>query len=315
MRLRVNPIDCVAHGLRRPAPRMDQARRVGLSDRARSRVHPSLSSTPAAPPTVAQRWRCGSTPRTFELSPRNGPAERHRRVRARWLRSGHDQHRRDPRHPWPTEGGLRGRAPRPSPSKRTPLPPSYPRLLAAALGSSPTGFVPAVSWRGQTAVWISRPPSGVALLAFDQRLLELRLHSGTVDAGGSGWRFGPAVLGTEPGRLVAAFNGGFKFSTGAGGFQSYGASARRWATGSARSSPIPTAAPTSATGTGRAGGGDARGLGAPEPDAPDQQRDRSSEPGLHLAAGARRSARSATPPVRRSASPPTGISCGPAAST
>ena len=71
-------------------------------------------------------------------------------------------------------------------------------------------------------MWISRPPSGVALLSFDQRLLELRLHSGTVDAGGSGWRFGPAVLGTELGRLVAAFNGGFKFSTGAGGFESYG---------------------------------------------------------------------------------------------
>ena len=102
-----------------------------------------------------------------------------------------------------------------------PLPPSYPRVLAAALGSSPTTFVPAVSWRGQTAVWTSRSPSGVALLSIDQRLVELRLHSGTVDAGGSGWRFGPAVLGTELVRLVAAFNGGFKFSTGAGGFESY----------------------------------------------------------------------------------------------
>jgi hypothetical protein len=71
-------------------------------------------------------------------------------------------------------------------------------------------------------VWIGRSPSGVALLSFDQRLVELRLYSGTVDAGGSGWRFGPAVLGRELGRLVAAFNGGFKFSTGAGGFESYG---------------------------------------------------------------------------------------------
>ena len=95
-------------------------------------------------------------------------------------------------------------------------------MLAAALGSSPTRFVAAVSWRNQTAAWISRSPSGVALLSFDQRLVELRLHSGTVDAGGSGWPFGPAVLGTERGRLVAAFNGGFKVSTGAGGFESYG---------------------------------------------------------------------------------------------
>jgi hypothetical protein len=110
-------------------------------------------------------------------------------------------------------------APPPNP---TPPPPSYPRLLAAALGSSPTTFVPAVSWRWQTAVWIARSRSGVAMLSFDQRLVQLRLHSGTVDAGGSHWRFGPAVLGTELGRLVAAFNGGFKFSTGAGGFESYG---------------------------------------------------------------------------------------------
>jgi len=105
---------------------------------------------------------------------------------------------------------------------KPPQPPSYPRLVAPTLGPSPTAFVPAVSWRGQTAVWIARSSSGVALLSFDQRLVELRLHSGTVDAGGSGWRFGPAVLGAELRRLVAAFNGGFKFSTGAGGFESYG---------------------------------------------------------------------------------------------
>lgn len=37
-----------------------------------------------------------------------------------------------------------------------------------------------------------------------------------------GWRFGPSVVGRELKRLVAAFNGGFKFSTGAGGFMSYG---------------------------------------------------------------------------------------------
>ena len=103
-----------------------------------------------------------------------------------------------------------------------PLPLSYPRLLQAALGSSRTAFVPAMTWRGQTAVWIARSPSGVALLSFDQRAVQLRLHSGTVDAGGSGWRFGPAVSATERGRLIAAFNGGFKFSTGAGGFVSYG---------------------------------------------------------------------------------------------
>jgi hypothetical protein len=95
-------------------------------------------------------------------------------------------------------------------------------LLAGGLSSGPTGFVPAVRWRGQTAAWIARARSGTALLSFDQRLLELRLHSGTVDAGASGWRWGPAVRGSERRHLAAAFNGGFKLSTGAGGFMSDG---------------------------------------------------------------------------------------------
>jgi hypothetical protein len=114
------------------------------------------------------------------------------------------------------------RAPAASPSKPAPPPPSYPRVLAAALGTSPTRSVPSATWRGHTAVWTSRSRAGVAMLAFDQRLVELRLHSGTIDPGGSGWRFGPAVHGSERRRLIAAFNGGFKFSTGAGGFESYG---------------------------------------------------------------------------------------------
>ncbi len=99
---------------------------------------------------------------------------------------------------------------------------TYPRVLDAALASSPTTFVPAVRWRGRTAAWIARSSSGVALLSFNQRLVELRLHSGTIDPGGSGWRFGPRVLGAELHRLIAGFNSGFKFSTDSGGFESYG---------------------------------------------------------------------------------------------
>jgi hypothetical protein len=108
---------------------------------------------------------------------------------------------------------------------RKPTPPAYPRLLGSALGSAPTAFVPAVRWGGQVAAWIARSPSGVSLLSFNQQLVELRLHSGTVDPGSSGWRFGPSVAGPERRRLVAAFNGAFKFSTGAGGFMSYGRTA------------------------------------------------------------------------------------------
>jgi hypothetical protein len=69
---------------------------------------------------------------------------------------------------------------------------------------------------------VSRSPSGIALLSFDQQLLELRLHSGTIDAGTTGWRFGPSISGLERHRLVAAFNGGFRLSVGAGGFMSFG---------------------------------------------------------------------------------------------
>lgn len=40
--------------------------------------------------------------------------------------------------------------------------------------------------------------------------------------GASGWRFGPFVAGAEMHHLLAAFNGGFRLSTGSGGFVSYG---------------------------------------------------------------------------------------------
>ncbi len=113
-------------------------------------------------------------------------------------------------------------APPAPPPKPRPRPPSHPTLTSAATGSGPSLFVPSVHWKGQTAVWIARSQTGVALLSFDQHLVELRLRAGTIDPGGSGWRWGPAAGPPELRRLVAAFNGGFKFSTGAGGFVSYG---------------------------------------------------------------------------------------------
>ena len=79
-----------------------------------------------------------------------------------------------------------------------------------------------MAWRGRPAAWIAHSGSGVTLLAIDQRLLELHRHSGSVDAGTTGWRFGPSIAGRERRRLAAAFNGGFRLSVGAGGFASYG---------------------------------------------------------------------------------------------
>lgn len=115
-----------------------------------------------------------------------------------------------------TPGAVAGSHPRPAPPK-----PAYPRLLAAGTVLTPTNFVPAVTWRGQNAAWVARRPE-LALLSLDQHLVELHLHSGTIDAGTTGWRWGPDIAGSERRSVVAAFNGGFKLSVGAGGFESYG---------------------------------------------------------------------------------------------
>jgi hypothetical protein len=113
-------------------------------------------------------------------------------------------------------------APAPPPKRKPPPPPPYPQLLSTALRTGPTPFVPVVLVRGQKAAWLARSSSGVTLMSFNQRLVTLHLHSGTVDAGTLGWRYGPSVGGAELGKLAAAFNGGFRLSTGAGGFEAYG---------------------------------------------------------------------------------------------
>lgn len=100
--------------------------------------------------------------------------------------------------------------------------PPYPQVIRSAVFSRSAAFVPAAKWHRQTVAWIAHLPSGVQLLSFNQHLVSVRLHSGTVDAGTSGWRYGPAIRGHELSRLVAAFNGGFRLSTGSGGFESYG---------------------------------------------------------------------------------------------
>ena len=95
-------------------------------------------------------------------------------------------------------------------------------MLSEALRRIGSQFRPVVSLQGQTAAWMARLPSGVTVLYFDRGLVTLALHSGTIDAGSSGWHYGPAVLDGERTRLIAAFNGGFKLETGSGGFESYG---------------------------------------------------------------------------------------------
>jgi hypothetical protein len=85
-----------------------------------------------------------------------------------------------------------------------------------------------VTVRAQVAAWLSRVPAvgepglSVTVLRFDQRRVRLVLHAGSSDPGGSGWTHGAAVSGREVHRLAAAFNGGFRLSTGTGGFVANG---------------------------------------------------------------------------------------------
>ena len=126
--------------------------------------------------------------------------------------------------------------------------PLYPRVLPAARSSAPTDFVPAVRWNGQTAVWIARR-SNLVLLSFDQRLVELRLHSGTIDAGAAGWRYGPAIAGRERLRLVAALNGGFSWMSTPAALSPTAGAPPHSPMDLDQSSPTQTGRPRSAPGT------------------------------------------------------------------
>ncbi len=74
---------------------------------------------------------------------------------------------------------------------------------------------------GHPALWIAER-SGVTLVRMDQRLVHLALHAGSLDPGGAGWHYGDMVAGREIHHLILGFNGGFKFITDAGGFESFG---------------------------------------------------------------------------------------------
>ncbi len=106
-----------------------------------------------------------------------------------------------------------------------------PRLIAdlpPARRQGLFGWLPAVAVRGQGAVWISRvkayrePGFTITLLRFNQSLVTLALHAGGSQPGGTRWRYDDAIAGKERRIVVAAFNGGFQESYGAGGFEEGG---------------------------------------------------------------------------------------------
>jgi hypothetical protein len=98
-------------------------------------------------------------------------------------------------------------------------------LLPAAQEAQTSGVVPAARWHGRTVAWVGRSSAGIGQLVLDQGSSRLDLHSGTLDPGPVGWRFGPLIAGSEARDAIAAFNGGFKLVAAAGGFFSYGRTA------------------------------------------------------------------------------------------
>jgi hypothetical protein len=77
---------------------------------------------------------------------------------------------------------------------------------------------------GQHAAW-AEVRGGVTLVRFDQRVVVLHLHAGSMYPGGHHWPYGDHVGGSELHRLIAAFNGGFKFNTSGNGFEVNGRTA------------------------------------------------------------------------------------------
>ena len=92
-----------------------------------------------------------------------------------------------------------------------PSAPGPPALVVSAPSS------PGVAWEsfavvhGRPAAWIAQR-GGVTLMRFDQHLVRLDLHAGSSDGGVAGWRYGDRVSPSEIHDIIAAFNGGFKFS-------------------------------------------------------------------------------------------------------
>ncbi len=98
--------------------------------------------------------------------------------------------------------------------------PAPPALQVKPVARAGTGWRVVALVKGQPAAWESQR-NGVTLLRFDQQLVRLHLHAGEGEPNGS-WRYGPQIEPGEIHHVIAAFNGGFKFTTGAVGWMSGG---------------------------------------------------------------------------------------------
>jgi hypothetical protein len=74
---------------------------------------------------------------------------------------------------------------------------------------------------GQPAAWLAQR-SGVTLMRFDQGLVHLTLHAGSIDGGVTGWIYGDRITPREIHLVITAVNGGFKLTYHDVGFMSAG---------------------------------------------------------------------------------------------
>ena len=101
-----------------------------------------------------------------------------------------------------------------------PAPPPPPALQVKPVASLGGAWQVVARAKGVPAAWESQR-GGVTLLRFDQRLVRLDLHAGEGEPSGT-WRYGSQIEPSEIHHVLAAFNGGFKFTTGAVGWMSDG---------------------------------------------------------------------------------------------
>jgi hypothetical protein len=110
--------------------------------------------------------------------------------------------------------------------------PAVQHAVATPVASSPTmtpgPTAPSTKTRPQPKVIVSRfraADGSLVTLALFRGPVIYRLHSGSIDPGAAALslvRAGPGISGWERRRLLAAFNGGFLLSTGAGGYEQEG---------------------------------------------------------------------------------------------
>jgi hypothetical protein len=103
----------------------------------------------------------------------------------------------------------------------TALPAAVPPALQVTPRRSGSSWAVVAQVHGQPAALVSQR-GGVTTARFDQHLVHLNLHAGSLDGGTSGWTYGNRVTALEANKLVAAFNGGFKLTYTNVGFMSGG---------------------------------------------------------------------------------------------